>query len=225
MRIVVLGATGGVGRHLLEQAVGAGHQVTAVVRRPDRLGRQVPHLRADLADADDTGLQAALESVVAGTDAVLSALGPRSAREAGIVTRGTRLVVAAMRATGARRLIVVSAVPVPTVPSPDRPHPPRSDPDDGPFLRAVLNPIVRRAFRATYLDLATMEDVVRASGLDWTIVRPPRLVDRPATGRYRTSSEQNLRGGRSVSRADVAQFMLQAATRPATVGQAVRIAD
>jgi putative NADH-flavin reductase len=220
MKLTVLGATGGVGGRLLEQAVDAGHDVTAVVRRPEGLTRSVRVIRADLADAAPD----LLEPAVVGCDAVLSALGPRSAADAGIVTRATRSTVAAMRRTGARRLVVISAVPVPTVPSPGHPNPPRSQPGDGFWTRTVLTPLIRAAFRATYLDLAEMEDLVRGSGLDWTIVRPPRLLDRPLSGRYRTSTEANLPRGLSIGRADVAHCMLRAVTDPATVGAAIRIA-
>ena len=87
-----------------------------------------------------------------------------------------------MRTSGIRRLIVVSAAPIGTVPSPGRPHPPRHDPGDGFILRYLAGPIVKRALRAHYADLAQMEDVLRDSDLDWTVVRPPRLTGKPVTG-------------------------------------------
>jgi putative NADH-flavin reductase len=219
MKITIFGATGGVGRLALEQAIAAGHDVTAVVRNPDLLPADTRHVKADLTVADP----AAVESAVAGADGVLSALGPRSKADAGIVTQGTKLIVAAMKATDVRRLIVISAYPVGTVPSPARPNPPKHDPGDGLVMRTVLNPIVKAVFRSTYADLAEMEDVVRASGLDWTIARPPRLVNKAFTGKYRTSFERNLPGGRTISRADLADFMLKALTRPETIGQTVRV--
>jgi putative NADH-flavin reductase len=69
-----------------------------------------------------------------------------------------------------------------------------------------------------------MEDVLRNSELDWTSVRPPRLTDKPRTGRYRTAIGQNLPGGALISRADVADLMLAAIERPETVGHAIGIA-
>jgi hypothetical protein len=155
---------------------------------------------------------------------VLSGLGPRNARQAGITSVGTRAIVAAMKATGARRILVVSAAPVSTVPSPERPNPPRHDPGEGFVMRNVLTPMVKRVLRAHYHDLAIMEDVLRTSGLDWTSVRPPRLTDKPLTGVYRTALERNLRGGALIPRADVAHFMLAAVNDPATIGHAVGIA-
>ncbi len=221
MKITIIGASGGIGSQLLEQARAAGHDVTAVARSPEKLASGVRGVGVDLAVPSPPGLTEAMT----GADAVLSALGARTDADAGISSRGTAAIIAAMRSAGARRLVVVSAVPIATVASPARPNPPRRDPGDGFFVANVLTPIVKRVFGKNYADLALMEDEVRASGLDWTIVRPSRLTDKPRTGAYRTASEENLRGGTSVSRADVADFMLEAAARPETIGQTVRIAS
>jgi uncharacterized protein YbjT (DUF2867 family) len=224
MRLTIFAATGGIGRHLLEQAVSAGHDVTAVARNPRNLPRQDAPVRvvtADLAAADP----AVLVSAVDGADAVLSGLGPRNPRtEAGIASRGTRDIVAAMQATGARRIVVVSAAPVGTVPSPGRPNPPKHDPGDGFFMRHLGAPLAGAMFRAHYADLALMEDILRGSGLDWTISRPPKLTDKPLTGIYRTAYGQNIRGGFSVSRADVAHHMLRVLDQPEAIKQTIGMA-
>jgi len=221
VKLTIVAATGGIGRQMLDQALAAGHDVTAVVRSPGRLPGGVRAVIADLAAADP----AALESAVAGADAVLSGLGPRSRADAGIASRGTRAIAAAMSAAGARRLVVVSAAPIGTVASPARPHPPRHDPGDAFWMRHVLSHVAKALFRAHYADLALMEDIVRDSGLDWTIVRPPRLSDKPLTGTYRTAYGQNLPGGWIVPRADVAHYMLRAAAQPDTIKQVVGIAS
>ena len=220
MKLTIFAATGGIGRQALEQAVAAGHDVTAVVRNPKKLSRQVRTVTADLATPD----VAALESAVAGADAVLSGLGPRSNSEAGIAWRGTRAIVQAMQATDVRRIVVVSAAPIGTVPSPGRPKPPKHDPGDGFFMRNLFGPLVKAALRKHYADLALMEDVLRSSDLDWTIVRPPRLTDGPLTGTYRRAYGQNLRRGFLISRADVAYLMLRALEQPETIKQAIGIA-
>jgi putative NADH-flavin reductase len=176
---------------------------------------------ADLSAPD----AAVLESAVSGADAVISGLGPRRLAEAGITAPGTRAIVSAMRAAGVRRLVVVSAAPIGTVPSPGRPNPPRYDPGDGFFMRHLLGPLIKAVVRRHYADLAVMEDVLRESDLDWTVVRPPRLTDGPRTGRYRTALGQNLRGGTHVSRADVADLMLATLDRAETIGQSVGIAS
>ena len=222
MKLTIVGATGGIGRHLVDQAVAAGDDVTAVVRDPAKLaGVPIRVVAADLATADPATLPAAC----AGADAVLSGLGPRSSADAGIATRGTRAVVDAMTGAGVRRIVVVSAAPVGVVPSPGRPHPPRRDPGDGPLMRYLLGPAIRRVLRRHYADLALMEEVLRDSGLDWTAVRPPRLTDKPLTGSYRTAYGRNVRGGLTVSRADVAHAMRHLLDRPESVGRTVGIAN
>ncbi|WP_394844489.1 NAD(P)H-binding protein [Pendulispora brunnea] len=222
MKLTIFAATGGVGGQLLTQALDAGHEVTAVVRNPSKISRkEVRVVTADLA-APDRG---ALESAVDGADAVLSGLGPRSSSEAGIAWRGTQAIVNAMQATSARRLVVISAAPVGTVPSPARPNPPKFDPGDGAFLRHVVYPILKTLLRKYYVDLAQMEDIVRESSLDWTVVRPPQLTDKPLTGSYRVAFEQNLPRGLHISRADVAHFMLRALERADTSRRVVAIAD
>ena len=224
MKLTIFAATGGIGRHVLEQAAAAGHDVTAVVRNPKKLPEQVREkvrtVTADLAGPD----LGALKSAVAGADAVLSGLGPRKLSEAGITSRGTRVIVDAMKATDARRIVVVSAAPIGTVPSPGRPNPPRHDPGEGFFMRNLLSPMIKTVLRKHYADLALMEDILRDSGLDWTVLRPPRMTDKPFTGRYRTAYGQNLRGGLTISRADVADMMLRVLEQPASINQAIGIA-
>jgi len=225
MKLTIFAATGGIGRQILEQAVDAGHDVTAVVRHPqklpDELSSQIRVVSADLAAPDP----AMLTSAVQGADGVLSGLGPRSKAEAGISARGTQAIAAAMKAAGARRIVVVSAAPIGTVPSPGRPNPPKHDPGDGFIMQHLLNPLIKAALRKHYADLALMEDILRDSDLDWTAVRPPRLTDKPLTGTYRTAHGQNLRRGLVISRADVAHYMLRAVGQPETIKQAIGIAN
>lgn len=222
MKLTIFAATGGIGRQLLEQAVTAGHDVTAVVRNPKKLtGSPARILTADLAAPDP----AVIESAVLGADGVLSGLGASSTAEAGVARRGTEAIIAAMRATGVRRIVVVSAAPIGTVPSPSRPAPPRHDPGDGFFMRHLGARFARTAFRQHYADLARMEDVLRDSDLDWTIARPPKLTDKPLTSAYRIAYGQNVRGGFSISRADVAHYMLRALEDSRTVRQIVGLAN
>jgi hypothetical protein len=126
------------------------------------------------------------------------------------VCHRTRAVVAAMRATG---------------PSPGRPNPPNHGPGGGFFMRYLFSKIAGARFGKVYADLALMEDSLRDSGLDWTVVRPPQLTDKPLTGRYRTAYGQNIRGGWSVPRADVAHLMLGVLGQPETIHQVIGIAS
>ena len=196
-----------------------------MARNPAKLpqllaGRAARIVAADLAAPDPQ----VLESAIAGADAVLSALGPHNNSDAGIAAPGTAAIIAAMRATGVRRIVAISASPVGTTPSPGRPHPPRHDPGDGFIMRQAGARIVKTLFGKVYHDLARMEDILRESGLDWTILRPPQLTGKPLTGHYRTAVGRNVRGGRSIPRADVAHYMLTVADKPETIGQVVGIA-
>jgi len=92
-------------------------------------------------------------------------------------------------------------------------------------MRHVLNPLVKAALRKHYADLALMEDILRDSGLAWTVIRPPRLTDKPLTGTYRIAYGRNLRRGVLVSRADVALLMLRVLDQPQTVKQVLGIAN
>jgi uncharacterized protein YbjT (DUF2867 family) len=226
MKLTIIAATGGVGRQLLSQALDAGHDVTAVARNPAKLPQDVlasRDARIVTADLAAPGPQV-LEAAVAGADAVLSCLGPHNNADAGITAPGTRAITGAMRAAGVRRIVAISASPVGTVASPSRPAPPRHDPGDGFFMRYLGQTIAKTMFSKVYTDLALMEDVLSESGLDWTVLRPPQLTDKPLTGRYRTAYGRNVRGGRSVPRADVAHYMLAVLGQPETTGQVIGIA-
>jgi len=226
MKLTILAATGGVGRHLLTQALDAGHDVTAVARNPATLPAAIlaaGTARIVTADLATPGPQV-LQTAIAGADAVLSALGPHNNSDAGIAAPGTRAITEAMRATGVRRIVAISAAPVATTPSPGRPDPPRHDPADGFFMRYLGMPFAKTMFGKVYADLALMEDVLRQSGLDWTVLRPPRLTDKPFTGRYRTAYGHSVTGGRSIPRADVAHCMLAVLDQPESIGQVIGIA-
>jgi uncharacterized protein YbjT (DUF2867 family) len=221
MRVVVLGATGRTGRAVVERLLVAGDHPIAVARSPLPGGfpSAVTVVRADLASGDP-GLQQALP----GADAVVSVLGHRGKADDGVLESGARATIAAMHGTGVDRLLAVSAAPVTTVASPGNPHPPRRDPGDDVLTALLLTPIVHRAFGSVYADSARMEDAIRASGLRWTIARPPRLVNGPATGRIRTAVDRNVRGGRSVRRSDLAAWLVEAIRDPSTEGHGIGIA-
>ncbi|MFI5622768.1 NAD(P)-dependent oxidoreductase [Nocardioides sp. NPDC051685] len=220
MKLTIFAATGGIGRHVVDQAVAGGHDVTAVARNPRDLPAQARLVTADLSAPDP----AMLEAAVGGADAVLSGLGPRSRADSGITSRGTGPILDAMRISGVRRIVVVSAAPVGTVASPGQPHPPRHDPGEGLLMRYVMTPAVKWVLREHYQDLALMEDMLRDSGLDWTAVRPPRLTNSPETREYRTAYGRNLPGGTVISRADVAHAMLWALEQPESIGKTLGVA-
>lgn len=209
MKLTVFGATGGIGREIVRQALHDGHHVTAVVRDPARLpmtgGDNLEVVRADLTDP------AALRPAVAGRDAVLSGLGPRGNKDAGVATRLTRTVLTALEAEGVRRLLAVSASPV------------GPEPEGAGFLDRAMLGVVSAVLKDVYADLREMEADVRHSATDWTLVRPPRLQDKPLTGTYRTAVGGFPARGRFIGRADVAHAMLAMTGDPATVRQGVGV--
>jgi putative NADH-flavin reductase len=220
VKITVFGATGGVGGQVMEQARAAGYEVTAVIRSSKTLPTDVRTVRADLAAADP----AVLLSAVEGADAVISAIGAGLRTDVGIATRGTKAIVGAMKATGVRRIVVISAAPVGTVSVPGHAKPPKHDAGDGFFMRNLLTPAIKLVAPGLYTDLALMEASLAESGLDWTVIRPPQLTNGPMTGTYRTAYGRNLRRGLRVSRADVAQLILDVIARPETYALAIGIA-
>ncbi|MEE1751759.1 NAD(P)-dependent oxidoreductase [Streptomyces sp. SP18CS02] len=209
MRLTVFGASGGIGRQIVEQALAAGHHVTAVVRDPGAVTATGGRLEVAPVRFDDPG---ALRAAVAGRDAVLSGLGPRSRKHVGVASALTRLVVEALEETGTRRFLAVSAAPLGPVPR-----------DETPYLR-VMTPLVSRILREHYDDLRVMEADLRRGSTDWTVLRPPRLVDRPLTGVYRTAVGAGLRGGARIARADAAHAMLALIDDPSALRQPVAVA-
>jgi putative NADH-flavin reductase len=209
-RLVIFGASGGTGRMLVERALAADHRVTAVVRDPARLPLRHDRLSTVQADVMDTG---AVADAIAGSDAVLSALGASSRTSPPLCRPAVANMVRAMRHGGPARLIVVSAAPVQ-----------RDGRGERLLYRAAAKPVLRAVFRRTYADLAAMEREVRASGLDWTVFRPPQLTDAPATGRYRTALDASVPGGYRISRADLAAEMIRSIEARPTYGRTIGIA-
>ncbi|MFF2788425.1 NAD(P)-dependent oxidoreductase [Streptomyces sp. NPDC058049] len=216
MKITVFGATGGVGREVVRQALDAGHEVTAVVRDPSRL--PVPaHERLHVATVTDVTDVEAVLPVVSGRDAVVSALGAannKQARAKPIAGPALSAITSAMDRAGVRPLSAVSAAPVGPLPE-----------GAGIFTRAVVFPLLRRLLRDVYADLADMEAAMAASGTRWTAVRPPMLQNKPRTGTYRRTIDANVPGGRVIPRADVADALLATLTDPACAGHAVGVAS
>lgn len=212
MKLTVFGATGGIGGEVVKQALAAGHAVTAVVRDPARFAVTHPDLRVvQVADLTDVP---ALLPALAGSDAVLSGVGPRNMKDLTVASSTGRAILAAMSQAGVRRFVVVSAAPVGPVPD-----------DDSFFNRRIMYPVITRLFRGIYGDLADLEAQIARSGTEWTVVRPPKLVNKPLSGKYRTVIGANVPRGAVISRADVAHAMLAALANPATVKAAVGVAN
>jgi putative NADH-flavin reductase len=210
MRIVVFGATGGTGRQLLRQALDAGHWVTAVARDPGAIS--LSHARLAVHRGNVLDLPTIVPHLE-GADAALSALGIGYRRHATTVySEGTANVLAAMEKAGAERLVCCSTSGLDLPP--------------GATLaqRVMFGMILHRVLRAPYADMREMERRVRASQAAWTIVRAARLTNGEQTGRYRTGAEGALLGAWSISRADLAHYMLELVPDRTAAGTVVELA-
>lgn len=206
MNVIVFGSTGGIGRESVRQALDAGHTVTAVARRPNAIEINHPRLTVVKGDAmqPDT-----LTAPMQGQDAVISALGIAKEGPTTLYSQGVSNIITAMRAAGVRRILCISA----------------SGLDPGPWWQRVFaKPLLWRAFNGMYSDLVRMEALVQASGLDWTVVRPPRLSDKPRTGKYQVAVNAHLKSGFTLSRADTADYMVRHLDDRATYCGVVEIA-
>ncbi|HEY0167786.1 MAG TPA: NAD(P)-binding oxidoreductase [Jatrophihabitans sp.] len=211
MKICVLGATGRTGKLVVGQAHERGIDVTALVRDPARLG-PTRELVNDVTpiDADDAVLTAAL----AGSVALVSALGPlRETPRGELAGLLTRILESADRA-GVSRVVSISAAPISPPPA-----------GESAAYRRVVLPAIRRVFRLQYQELALMDAALMARpGLDWTILRPPRLTNSAAAQSYRAEIGGPAVGGRTVTRAGLAKAVLDSLARPDWSRQIVGLA-
>lgn len=193
-RLLVLGANGPTGRRTVQQALDRGLRVGALTRRPDTFPIQHERLHVIGGDATDPG---AVDAAVAPCDAVISVIGSAFTRQpVAVYSVSARLVVGAMQRHGQRRLIVVTSTGL---------TPPSQRPDPS-LLERVLHTVFRKTFgRTAYDDMERMEAVVSATGLDWTIVRPPGLTDEPGTG---YAAAEHWIDGAYCARDDLAAMLL-----------------
>jgi putative NADH-flavin reductase len=209
MKIAVIGAAGRTGRQVVRQALDRGHEVVAVARSPEKLNVAGDRLTVKAGDVRDVD---SLAAAVVGTDAIVTTFGAAAGREpTDLYSAGITNVLASIGDNGVGRLAVLSALPAG----------PR---EEQPAARRLLVlPILDRFFGAGYADLRRMETVLASrSDLDWACLRPPRLLDRPATGAYRLDRKP-LPRSRSLTYPDLATALLDCAdgTEPRTGTQYV----
>ena len=200
MKLSVFGGTGRIGRLIVEQALGSGHDVTVLVRDLQRLGPSAERVRVVAGLVSDP---AAVRDAVAGADAVISALGPdgNTADQVVALRDGMRTVIEAMREQGVRRMINLSGAAI------DAPG------DHKPMIDRVASRIVRLVSGHVVAAKQAEFDELLASGLEWVAVRPPLVTDGPRIGRYRAGLDV-LHPGARIARADIADFMLAQAVDP-----------
>jgi len=186
MKLFVIGATGRTGREIVQQALERGHYVTAFVRSPESMTLKNDRLTVLKGDAmDENQLFEAMQN----HDAVLSALGPRKVFKPSSLLHDSALATTrAMKRAGVKRLLVLSAAA---------------------HFPGIPNRIVSFVLRSHMRDSRAMEEIVQASGLDWTIARPPRLTEEDSTS-YRRREGAAPKMGFTLARKAVAAFMLDA---------------
>jgi putative NADH-flavin reductase len=206
MKLTIFGATGGIGAEVVKQALERGHFVTAFVRNPASLANMGNTLTLATGDIHDLS---SVEKAVQEQDVVICALGARDLKKTMIRTEGTVNIIRAMKKHNIMRLFVISAMGV----------------GDSWNSLSLLNKFFFAILlKSTREDHETQEDAVKASGLDWTIIRPSGLVDTPRTGIYNVG--ENIRAKTSqISRADVADLILNDLEKQALVHKAVTITN
>lgn len=210
MNITVFGANGATGQLLTRQALTTGHRVAAVTRRPCEFPIRHDRLRVVEADAHDAE---AVELAVADADAVLSTLGvPYTRKPITVYSVGIRNIIAAMSHIGVKRVVAVSS-------SATYPH---HHAEGGFLMNRVLQPLIAATIgRTTYADMRRMEAQLRASDLDWTIIRPSGLFNAAEVSRYQVYEDEAP--GIFTSRIDLATCMLEQATGTRFVRKAVAV--
>jgi uncharacterized protein YbjT (DUF2867 family) len=189
MNLVVLGATGRTGRLVVEQALAAGHTVTALVRSPEKLTLANSNLRVVTGEATDAS---AVSRALEGADAVISTLGGKGS----VIADSTQAIVSAAREAGVSRVVVLSSWVV-----------------ERGRMDSVTRLLTGIAMGAVIKDKSAGEQLLRRSDLDWTIVYASLLNDGPANGSVTVLPEHAKRSmSEKISRADVAAWMVQAAT-------------
>ena len=208
MKLLILGATGKTGRQLVTQALEKGHTVTILARDRSKVGIQ--HERLHVAEGDVTN-NAALGEAMRDQDAVISALGRGlSFNSEHLMEQSVPGILATMQTHGIRRLMFTSAMGV------------GDTYRDAPVMPKIF---FRTLLRGIYTDKAIGERMIRNSALEWTIVQPVQLNDRPLTKNYRAGESVPVSGMPQISRADTAHFILDRLHDPSTIGKTLILAD
>jgi uncharacterized protein YbjT (DUF2867 family) len=208
MNLLILGATGPTGRHVVDLALRSGDTVTVLARRPEALedlADQVTVVGGDATSHNDVA------KAMIGQDVVVSALGrSTSMRADDLFTRASAAVVGAAKETGVSRLVWLSSFGVG---------------DTYRSASAAQKVIYRTLLRNIYANKEISEKAIRSSGLDWTLVYPTMLTKGPAKSSYLVGDRLPMKGNPTISRADVADFMYKAAQSPEWIHRDAVITD
>jgi putative NADH-flavin reductase len=209
LNLVVLGANGGIGNMVVRQALNAGHNVTAILRTPGKIEIRHPNLQIVRGNVMKPGT---LNEYLKNKDVVISAIGNSSLKKTTLYSMGNKNLIDSLNSVGVTRAFYISASGL------------EVNPTHSLLVRLATRFILQTLLRNMYSDLWAMEKIIKESNIDWTIIRPPRLLDRPVTGNYRTAIEGFLNNGLKISRADVAHFIVNNLTNETIVRKVVEVA-
>jgi putative NADH-flavin reductase len=208
MKIALFGGTGPTGQELIQQGLARGHSIRALVRSPQKLTIRSPELHVVQGDAKD---DASVQHTLAGTEAVVVSLGGKGFARSTMLEEATAHIIAAMKKTELKRLIVVTSLGVGD-----------SKGQAGFFFEKIIVPLL---LRHEFAAKERQEALVCASGLDYVLVRPGGLQTKPAVGKYQVARKLMEGSSARITRADVAHFCLEQLTRNDWLGQAVSLSN
>lgn len=207
MNLLILGGTGPTGRNVIDQAMRAGDKVTVLARNPAALDDFAGQITVVQGDAT---VESEVSAAVFGQDAIISALGAGKSVVSDMYPRAANAVIGAAQEWGIKRLVWMSSFGV------------GETLRESNFAQKVL---YRTMLRSIYAQKEIADSLVRSSGLDWTVVYPVGLTHGPATGTFRVDDHLPMKGYPTISRADVAAFMLDAARGSEWIGRSAVISD
>jgi putative NADH-flavin reductase len=209
-KLIIFGGTGGTGMEVIKQALEKGFLVTAIIRQPHNF--QLQHSLLKIVKGD-VMQPASYEQELVNAHAIISCLGSgRSTKPTRVYSQGISNIISAMSNTGVRRLICVSAGAL------------YVNKEMGLFNRILIRLLLEPILKEPYADMRLMEGTILNSQLDWSIVRPARLTNKPVSGKYRAIIDLPIKRPFSISRADLAHYLLSIVDAPATVQKIISIA-
>lgn len=191
--IAVLGANGGIGQQVVKIALNKGYNVTAILRTPSKLTIVHPNLkivRGDVFKPEN------LEEHLINKEAVISAIGKNSLIETTLYSQGNKNLLKILEKTNTNRIFFISAAGI------------EINPSFNFLIKLMERFVLQKLLKNMFADLLKMESIVKESKQNWTIIRPPQLINKPFTGHYRFSVNSFLRKGLRISRADLADFII-----------------
>jgi putative NADH-flavin reductase len=211
--ILILGASGGIGRQCVDIALAEGHKVTAVLRTPAKLNLTHSNLYIVKGDISDPKT---FSEHLKNKDAVISTIGVSGGfgkdKPTTLYSQGNFNILKEMKKNDVKRAFFISASAIEV--SPVTPF----------FIRLIIKYVVQKLLKHMYEDLRRMEKIINESDANWTIIRPPELTDKPVTGNYRIAINTFLKNCLKISRADVAHFMINNIANEATYKATIEIA-